>query len=140
MDKYERRSLSTTKTILGFPIPALITRTCEESAGCLAKSINQLKSRTQKDITFDFDMDSELPSIKIDEAQMKIALNILLENGIEAMNGEGQLNVSTRFLQKLITDSNSKNGNCALITITDTGGGISSQYFSSVCNIIFALL
>ena len=93
----------------------------------ISKSINQLKSRTQKDITFDFDMDSELPSIKIDEAQMKIALNILLENGIEAMNGEGQLNVSTRCLQKLITDSNSKNGNCALITISDTGCGFDPQ-------------
>lgn len=89
--------------------------------------INQLKFRTSKDITSEIDLDSELPSIMLDDSQMKMALNILFENAIEAMNGAGQLNVSTRFLQKLMTDSGDQNGNCALITITDTGCGFDPQ-------------
>ncbi len=74
-------------------------------------------------IAFEFHPDPELPYITALADQLRQVLLNLLMNAVEAMNDGGKLTVSTKLLKD--TDE-------ILITITDTGIGISPDIMSNI--------
>lgn len=70
----------------------------------------------KNDVAFEFHPDQALPAIIAQPDQIRqVAINLLI-NAVEAMPGGGKVTVNTRFLRA---------SNEALISISDTGAGIS---------------
>ncbi|MEA1970594.1 MAG: ATP-binding protein, partial [Thermodesulfobacteriota bacterium] len=87
----------------------------------IAKVVSLLKTAgLPENIVIEENLDSELPNIKVDGAQMtQVILNMAL-NGIEAMPEGGTLSLTTARIEN--------NGNKTVeITIHDTGSGIEEK-------------
>ena len=73
------------------------------------------------DVVLETLLAEELPPIRADQAQMRIALGNLISNAVNAMSGQGTLSLATRRTQ---------DGKEVQIEIGDTGRGIPPQAMS----------
>jgi signal transduction histidine kinase len=102
----------------------------------LAGNMNTLLERTveafqhslQKPIKITCQLERKLFTAGFDEAKMQQAVVKLLENAVEAIRGEGKINVQTRNLESSepVQDRTAKlaPGNYVCVEITDSGAGI----------------
>ncbi len=81
----------------------------------IVKETLSLYKDAHKDITYRFIEDKNLPKMKLDKEQIKRALINLLENAVEAVDGDGEIEIETSFRKDL---------NTANLVISDTGRGI----------------
>lgn len=71
-------------------------------------------------------MESGIPPVHVDEAQIEQVLTNIFKNAYEAMGKNGTLTVQTR-----------SEGDCVLVTVSDTGPGISEELRSRIFNPFF---
>lgn len=69
---------------------------------------------------------SHLPSVEVDQYQMKLVFNNLITNAIQAMKGGGVLTVKTH-----------QEGGWVVVEVSDTGGGISPDIVGNIFNPFF---
>ena len=72
------------------------------------------------------DLSRNLPQIKVDETQIRQALQNLVSNAVQAMPEGGKLSIRTYLEQ-----------DCLAISISDTGGGISKENLDKVFQPLF---
>jgi len=72
------------------------------------------------------DLSQDLPQIKVDETQIRQALQNLIFNAIQAMPGGGKLSIRTYLEQNYLT-----------ISISDTGEGISKENLDKIFQPLF---
>ena len=73
------------------------------------------------------ELDEKLPQINIDDTQIRMVLQVLLDNSLEVMNRRGKLIISTRLIQKMHFEKESNQIDYAQIEIADTGHGIPKE-------------
>ncbi len=79
-------------------------------------------------ITFQLDLDPQYDYVLADPSQIELVLHILIENAVDAMEGEGQILISTNMVQNLLYA-----GEKSLeIEIADSGKGISNENVDKV--------
>lgn len=90
----------------------------------LESTLNLLRTQAIfTDIKTNLELDTKLPQINIDPAQIQqVFINIIM-NAVEAMEGQGELTVKTA-----ISDDN----NFVVISISDTGPGIKPEYVKKI--------
>lgn len=72
------------------------------------------------------DLAEDLPLLALDEQQMIMALSALIENGLEAVEGEGHLTITTR-LQQTLGQGQKNIDEYVRIECADTGRGIPAE-------------
>ena len=72
------------------------------------------------------DLAADLPDLALDEQQIIMALSALIENGLDAMEGEGHLTITTR-LQQNIVQGQKYATETVQIECADTGRGIPAE-------------
>lgn len=77
-----------------------------------------LYQEAHKNVTFKRDLDPRLPAASLDREQIKRVLINLLENAVAAMDGEGTIDLETRYNPDL---------QIITLTVADTGGGIPTE-------------
>lgn len=89
------------------PVPSDIKKILKETVG--------LYSEAHKNLEFKLDLSKKMPDLNLDRKQIKRVLINLLENAVEAMNGEGKVKVSGTYEKETET---------VRITVADNGHGI----------------
>jgi two-component system nitrogen regulation sensor histidine kinase NtrY len=84
----------------------------------IIESIITAYNGTHEELEFSTDFDQEAPAIQLDKEQLRRALMNLVENAIQAMEGQGRLEISTRYRRQL---------GLIRITLADNGPGISPE-------------
>jgi two-component system cell cycle sensor histidine kinase/response regulator CckA len=94
----------------------------------LERTVEAIQNSLQKPIKITCQLERKLFTASFDEAKMQQALVKILENAVEAIRGEGKINVQTRNLEltEPTQDRTAKltPGNYVCVEITDTGAGI----------------
>ncbi len=86
-------------------------------------SYDYLKSRFSKLINFSSDIPDTFIMVKLNPQLFSWTIENLVKNGIDAMKGKGEINISIE-----------KNAKYVFIRISDTGKGISKRDFSTIFN------
>ncbi|MCD4693124.1 MAG: hypothetical protein K8R79_09430 [Calditrichales bacterium] len=77
-------------------------------------------------IKFQMDLEKALPDIKIDVEQTKHILKYIIDNGIDAIQGNGTIQIKTETIEKFTTGRDIEE-KCVQLTITDSGTGIAKE-------------
>jgi CheY-like chemotaxis protein len=97
----------------------------------LDRTMEAFESGVQKPITVSRQLERRLYTASFDEAKMQQALVKVLENAVEAIKGEGKINVQTRNLDlsEATQDRTAKlvAGHYVCVEISDTGAGITPE-------------
>jgi nitrogen fixation/metabolism regulation signal transduction histidine kinase len=93
--------------------PAVLNRTDVNLRDFLQDVVASYKGHLPEGITMDSNLDSHLPVTRIDAEKLRGALMNIIENGLQAMNGNGKITVEA-----------TNGANCVTIRIRDTGAGI----------------
>lgn len=78
-------------------------------------------------VTLETDLAPDLPVVALDEQQIKMALDVLIENSLDAMDEGGRLTITTRLQQVLAARGDNKIKEFILIECADTGRGIPAE-------------
>ncbi len=89
------------------PAPADLNEAIREATLLFQESASQ--------VTFSMSLDSAMPIFDIDREQIKRMMNNLLDNAVAAIDGSGQVSLTTTFIEAL---------QIARIEVSDTGRGI----------------
>lgn len=87
------------------------------------------------DIQFTLQLSSTINSIECSEPHVRKSLMNLLTNAAEAISGEGAITIATetREIQDAASiDSNLANGQYTVLTVKDSGAGISEKHLSNI--------
>jgi two-component system, cell cycle sensor histidine kinase and response regulator CckA len=94
----------------------------------VVRCVDFFKNTLGEKITWNLNLEKELFSSRFDEAKLQQALTKILENSVEAVNGNGQITVKTRNVELTAPtqDRNAKltAGAHVCIEISDNGAGI----------------
>ena len=94
----------------------------------IERTLEKIKEKTEgTNIIVDKDFMTDPPLVKLDRKNLEFAFFNLLENGIEAMEKDGVLHITTR----------QKNGNYLEVIISDTGKGIPEDDLKSIYHPFF---
>lgn len=93
----------------------------------IQKCVASLEGQISASIQLQTDFASDLPEISIDENQILIALKVLLDNSIEAMDGSGKIMITTRLAQSLQAHPIGQVSSSIRLEIADTGRGIPTE-------------
>lgn len=97
---------------------------------------SDLMKRSLSDgVSLDLRLDSDLWDVKVDRSQIDSALMNLAINARDAMSGSGTLTISTANKSLSATDAEPMNlvaGNYAVLSVTDTGTGMSADNLQRV--------
>jgi signal transduction histidine kinase len=97
----------------------------------LERTVEAFQNSLQKPVKISCQLEHKLFTATFDEAKMQQALVKLLENAVEAISGEGKINVQTRNLElsEPTQDRTAKliPGNYVRMELTDTGSGIGPE-------------
>ncbi len=88
-------------------------------------------------IKIELDVEDGLPSAMIDLNQMSQAINNLLINSVQAMPDGGNITISLKNISDLPPELPLKSGTFILLTISDTGCGISKKNISKIFDPFF---
>ena len=83
-------------------------------------------------IEIELDLETELPEIRADENQLRSVFDVLIENAAQAMQQEGKLRISTRFVQALSLPLVQEYHDATRIEISDTGEGIPADKLQKI--------
>lgn len=93
-----------------------------------SRCVEFFKNNNADKITWTLTLEKELFAARFDEAKMQQALTKILENAVEAVNGNGQVRVVTRNVELTAPaqDRNAKltAGSYVCVEVTDNGSGI----------------
>ncbi len=92
------------------PAPADINEVVREVAA--------LYQEGSSEVTFSLSLDHSMPVFDVDREQIKRMLNNLFDNAVAAIDGEGEITVTTSFIEQL---------QIARLEVSDTGKGIPEQ-------------
>jgi PAS domain S-box-containing protein len=98
----------------------------------LMENINYLQNKVYNEILITSDLSNDLPLVYIDKNQMRVALNIILDNSFESMGNTGKIVITTRLAQTLQSSELNNFKNYIKIEIADTGIGISKDILSKI--------
>jgi len=73
------------------------------------------------------DLEEDLPEVWLDEQQIRMALAILIENSLAAVEEKGQITFTTRLLQSLAGKENGESAESLIVECADTGRGIPAE-------------
>ena len=91
-------------------------------------SVSRFMAQYNGRVNFQLDLDPYYDYILADPSQIELVLHILIENAVEAMDGKGQILISTNMVQNLLYL-----GKKSLeIEIADSGKGISNENLEKV--------
>jgi len=96
--------------------PAVLNRTEVDLNSFLTDIVEGYKGHLPEGIRMDVRLNEKLPAVKIDADKVRGALMNIIENGLQAMNGHGQIRV----------EANGKDGHVQ-IGIHDTGQGVAPE-------------
>jgi len=102
----------------------------------LERTVEAFQRSLQKPVKISCQLEHKLFTATFDEAKMQQALVKLLDNALEAISGEGQINILTRNLElsEPTQDRTAKltPGNYVCLEMTDTGSGIAPEVMSRI--------
>ncbi len=84
-------------------------------------------------IQLETQFDSSISPFYMDSQQMEMVFNILIENAIDAMGGQGTLSIQTNRIDDILKD----NFPLCEIEITDSGKGLSPEELENIFNPFF---
>lgn len=90
----------------------------------ISNCLTKYKSKMKDSIQIQTEYAKDVPKINLDKNQLEIAFSILIENCMEAMDGNGKLTLNTRMAQSLQFSSTENSTGHIHIEIADTGVGI----------------
>ncbi|MEO0099465.1 MAG: ATP-binding protein [candidate division WOR-3 bacterium] len=120
--------------------PVLVPKSINE---VIKKVIGKYETGLAENITIKCELDGKLPLINFDEEGISNALNIIIENGIEAVIAKGKVNreegVGILKIRTLPIEKLEKGiiKEYVRIEISDTGTGIPERYLEKVCEPYF---
>nr|WP_239541024.1 PAS domain-containing sensor histidine kinase [Pullulanibacillus pueri] len=76
-----------------------------------------------KGVSFDIDLDHKVPSLFMNEREIKQLILNIVQNGIDAMAPGGHMHISTKFMEEL---------QYVRLQITDSGSGIPEKYIDKL--------
>jgi signal transduction histidine kinase len=97
--------------------------------GVARRTITILSSNRDDDVTIGLDLFDDLPRVRVDAEQLRQVLMNLVRNATQAMNGRGQVVVSTRPRAAGRRDSLPK---WVELSVTDSGPGISQKVLKNL--------
>jgi PAS domain S-box-containing protein len=126
-----RRGVSLTQRMLSFARRQDLALTAVDLKP-LVLGMGELLSRTLGPlITIVTDFPQELPSIRADANQLETALLNLAVNARDAMPEGGVIKISARTIETPpMMGKNALNGECVVLTVTDTGEGMDANTLS----------
>jgi two-component system, NtrC family, sensor kinase len=93
----------------------------------VAKSVELLQAQVgSSGINVHMNLGRDIPDVQIDSNQVMRVFNNIIGNAIQAMDGEGELNVNTNFQEQ-----------CIQVEINDTGPGIPDENLSKIFDPFF---
>lgn len=108
--------------LLNFSRPMKTTKSSHDLNELLRKISGDVKHfAANKDIKIKKVFDKKLPQIQFDEAQMEEALANIITNGVQAIQTDGEITITT-----------AKKDSEAVITISDNGQGISKENIEKI--------
>lgn len=100
----------------------------------IQRSLNKFSHYFEDKIELLLNFENNLPAISVDVELMQMAIENVIENSIDSMNGKGIIHISCNYINYPV-----KNFTEALeITISDTGTGIGREYIPFVCEPYFS--
>jgi PAS domain S-box-containing protein len=82
--------------------------------------------------------EQDVPKVSADRQQMSVAIQNLIDNSLNAMEGRGQLTVAVRLVQSLYKNHVQGAKEAIQIEISDTGKGISRKHLSQLFQPFFS--
>lgn len=116
-----------------------LNRIVQEMTGLLGVSIS-------KNVALEFSLEAELPAIRGDRTQLQQVVMNLVTNASEAIGDEeGQITISTSFrelsrdyLSANLPTQNLEPGSYAVLSVSDTGSGMSSEVLARIFDPFFS--
>ncbi len=103
----------------------------------IVRSVAQFTLRGSK-ILAEFDIDDDLDSVEVDVDQMSQVIKNIVLNSVQAMPDGGTIRIACRNLEiSEEEDTSMKNGSYVLLSIKDSGIGISSENLTKIFNPYF---
>ena len=94
----------------------------------IEECVNHFKAFLNKHLQIQATIDSEIRTAVWDKRQIELLLHILIENAIDALNGNGKIQIAVSLVQNLIN----KNSDLINIKLTDNGPGINPQQMDKI--------
>jgi two-component system, cell cycle sensor histidine kinase and response regulator CckA len=134
--KAARRAAELTRQLLVFSRRDLVTPSVIDTNDAINNLLNLLHRTLGEDITLDVVLAADLPSVLADAGELEQVLVNLAVNARDAISGTGTITVETT--EQVIDENASKAhadltpGRYVRISVTDTGGGMSTEVASRV--------
>jgi signal transduction histidine kinase len=93
----------------------------------IQQCLEKLRPRIGERIQIETDLAVDLPQAHLDENQIRAAIEVLLDNSIEALEGQGKLTITTRLVQTLQSEHAKDGAAYVQFEIADTGRGIPAE-------------
>lgn len=101
-----------------------------------------MRSKLPHGITLSLSVSEGLPAIRVHPQLLSIAVQALIENAQEAIEGEGQIRVSVDLLtpvdESCVNCSEPLTGDYIVIAVSDTGTGIRGEHIDDVFDLFFS--
>jgi len=105
----------------------------------LKEKTRELKASVPRKIRIEYELAENLPRVKIDREQFFHALNSVLHNAVESMEGEGRIIISTAKANMLSEKNHlPSQSKYILLQIRDTGCGIPAEFLDKVTQPFFS--
>jgi len=102
----------------------------------LKQFVENYSHKIPKDIKIRMDAEENLPSIRVDQRQLEMALTCIVENAVNAIKDKGIISISLFKAQKLQRDTVKE---FIIIEIRDTGSGIPFEKLKEIFNPFFTI-
>lgn len=130
------RGADLTRRLLAFSRRQQLEKETVETNQLVASLEDLLRRSIGENIELNFDLEDDVPNVNTDPSQLESAILNLTLNARDAMPGGGHLTIETRTCTLDSDDAerheNLKPGQYVVLSVTDTGGGISAENLSKV--------
>ena len=108
----------------------------EVDLGSIVRTAVQFTLRGSR-ILAEFDIADDLDSVEVDVEQMSQVIKNIVLNSVQAMSDGGTIKIACRNVELSEEDTGMRNGSYALLSIKDSGEGISSENLAKIFNPYF---
>ena len=120
-----RRGVSLTQRMLSFARRQELSLTAVDLKAVITGMSDMLERSLGPMMTIEYDVPGDLPGIKADANQFETALLNLTVNARDAMPEGGIIKISARLIATPpVMGTNALNGECVVLTVSDTGEGM----------------
>ena len=130
------RAAEITRQLLAFSRRQVLQPRVVNINDCVRRALPMLTRAVGVDVSIELKLDETIDHIFVDPEQLSLVLMHLADNARNAMPGGGQLRISTAGPTTPTSDTNTQP--CAVLTISDTGIGMSEKTLGHIFEPFFS--